>query len=138
MPRKPSFCTASVTGVAAPRSISHVRRFSSIPYTRSTRAGRSAGATTASRRAPSSSTAGTSTGEAAANWQRSAFYHLLTTGADEVRRRIGLGDPADFLLSRICAATPEPERSRFVSVGRYALRGVGRAQELFTLDPSPS
>src|ERR1700738_2940164 len=39
----------------------------------------------------------TSAGEAAAAWQRSAFYHLLTTGADEVRRRIGHGDPADFL-----------------------------------------
>jgi adenylate cyclase len=37
---------------------------------------------------------------------------------------------ADF-----AAATPEPERSTLVSVGRYALRGVGRAQELFTLDP---
>jgi len=37
---------------------------------------------------------------------------------------------ADFV-----AATPEPERSWIVSVGRYALRGVGRAQELFTLDP---
>ena len=24
----------------------------------------------------------TNTGEAAANWQRSPFYHLLTTGAD--------------------------------------------------------
>jgi len=33
-------------------------------------------------------------------------------------------------------ATPEPERSRLVSVGRFALRGVGRAQELFTLDPA--
>ena len=38
---------------------------------------------------------------------------------------------ADF-----AASTPEPERSRPVSVGRYALRGVGRAQELFTLDPA--
>ena len=37
---------------------------------------------------------------------------------------------ADFV-----AATPEPERSWLVSVGRYALRGVGRSQELFTLDP---
>jgi adenylate cyclase len=37
---------------------------------------------------------------------------------------------ADFV-----AATLEPERSWIVSVGRYALRGVGRAQELFTLDP---
>jgi adenylate cyclase len=30
---------------------------------------------------------------------------------------------------------PEAKRSALVSVGRYALRGVGRAQELFTLDP---
>jgi adenylate cyclase len=30
---------------------------------------------------------------------------------------------------------PETERSEFVSVGRFALRGVGRAQELFTRDP---
>ena len=29
---------------------------------------------------------------------------------------------------------PEGDRPRLVSVGRYALRGVGRAQELFTLD----
>jgi len=47
----------------------------------------------------------TDAGEAAADWQRSAFYHLLTTGADEVRRRIGCGDPADFLhLDRLRAA----------------------------------
>jgi len=26
-------------------------------------------------------------------------------------------------------------RKKLVSVGRYALRGVGRPQELFTLDP---
>ena len=26
-------------------------------------------------------------------------------------------------------------QTRFVSVGRYALRGVGRPQELFTIDP---
>ena len=32
-------------------------------------------------------------------------------------------------------ALPEEERRKLVSVGRYALRGVGRAQELFTLDP---
>ena len=39
------------------------------------------------------------------------------------------------LSSEFAAATPEPERSTLVSVGRYALRGVGRAEELFTLDP---
>ncbi|WP_152046761.1 adenylate/guanylate cyclase domain-containing protein [Aureimonas psammosilenae] len=32
------------------------------------------------------------------------------------------------------ALAPE-ERNKLVSVGRFALRGVGRAQELFTLDP---
>ena len=38
----------------------------------------------------------TNEGEAAANWQRSAFYHLLVTGGDELRRRLGLGEPTDF------------------------------------------
>ncbi len=40
------------------------------------------------------------------------------------------------LSSEFVALTPEPERSTLVSVGRYALRGVGRAQELFTIDPA--
>jgi adenylate cyclase len=39
------------------------------------------------------------------------------------------------LLSQAFVAAADPEdRGRFVSVGRYALRGVGRAQELFTLE----
>jgi adenylate cyclase len=42
----------------------------------------------------------------------------------------------DVLLSQAFAdAVPSLERRRLVSVGRYALRGVERAQELFTLDP---
>jgi adenylate cyclase len=44
-------------------------------------------------------------------------------------------DRSVVLSSAFAAATPEPERSKLVSVGRYALRGVGRAEELFTLDP---
>ncbi len=40
------------------------------------------------------------------------------------------------MSSDFAAATPHPERDALVSVGRYALRGVGRAQELFTLDPA--
>jgi len=44
-------------------------------------------------------------------------------------------DRSVVLSSEFAAATPEPERSTLVSVGRYALRGVGRAEELFTLDP---
>ena len=45
-------------------------------------------------------------------------------------------DRSVVLSSSFVEVTPEPERSRLVSVGRYALRGVGRAQELFTLDPA--
>jgi len=44
-------------------------------------------------------------------------------------------DRSIVVSSEFVAATPEPERSTLVSVGRYALRGVGRAAELFTLDP---
>ena len=44
-------------------------------------------------------------------------------------------DRSVVLSSEFVDAAPEPERSWLVSVGRYALRGVGRAEELFTLDP---
>jgi adenylate cyclase len=44
-------------------------------------------------------------------------------------------DRSVVLSSEFAAATPKPERSNLVSVGRYALRGVGRAEELFTIDP---
>ncbi len=37
-------------------------------------------------------------GEALDNWQRSAFYYLWSGNENEVRRRIGFGDPADFIL----------------------------------------
>ncbi|HSI01096.1 MAG TPA: adenylate/guanylate cyclase domain-containing protein [Reyranella sp.] len=37
-------------------------------------------------------------GEAAEYWQRSPFFHLLQTGGEELRRRIGFGDPADFTI----------------------------------------
>jgi adenylate cyclase len=37
-------------------------------------------------------------GEGAANWQSSTFYHLWKSGTNELRRRIGLGDPVDFRL----------------------------------------
>jgi adenylate cyclase len=44
-------------------------------------------------------------------------------------------DRAIVVSSEFAAATPQPERANLISVGRYALRGVARAQELFTLDP---
>jgi len=37
-------------------------------------------------------------GELAAAWQRSPFFHLVQTGGEELRRRIGFGDPADYLI----------------------------------------
>jgi adenylate cyclase len=40
-----------------------------------------------------------------------------------------------LLSSAFRAAVSNSDRDRFVSVGRYALRGVGHSQELFTLDP---
>jgi adenylate cyclase len=45
-------------------------------------------------------------------------------------------DRGILLSSEFVAAIEESERWPFVSVGRYALRGVGRAKELFTLDPA--
>ena len=48
--------------------------------------------------APMIENGSTSTGEESERWQRRAFHHLLKIGDDEARRRIGCGDPADFLL----------------------------------------
>jgi adenylate cyclase len=40
-----------------------------------------------------------------------------------------------ILVSTAFAAASGASRDRLVSVGRYALRGVRRPQELFTLEP---
>ena len=40
-----------------------------------------------------------------------------------------------ILMSSAFVASVAEERRRFASVGRYALRGVGEPQELYTLDP---
>jgi len=54
----------------------------------------------------------------------------------EVSRIAGLCRSAEqeVLVSSAFAAALEPGRARLASVGRYALRGVGRAQDLFTLE----
>ncbi|WP_428671221.1 adenylate/guanylate cyclase domain-containing protein [Reyranella sp.] len=41
-----------------------------------------------------------------------------------------------LISSDFAEMLPEAPRATLVSVGRYALRGVGRAKELFTLDPA--
>jgi adenylate cyclase len=44
----------------------------------------------------------------------------------------------EVLLSAAFAGACGAARQRLVSVGRYALRGVGQPQELFTLEPDPN
>ena len=45
-----------------------------------------------------------SVGEMEEKWQRSAFFHLHQTGKREVRRRLGMGEPADFYLLDVMKA----------------------------------
>ena len=56
----------------------------------------------------------TAEGEAAANWHKSIFFHLLTTGADEMRRRIARGDPTDFGTLEELKAEGETDYIAFV------------------------
>ena len=44
-------------------------------------------------------------------------------------------DRAVLVSSAFAAAAADADRTGFVPVGRYALRGVGRPQEPFTLEP---
>lgn len=65
-------------------------------------------------------------------------FTVVGPAVNEVSRIAAMCRSVDrpvVLSADFAAATPEPERARLVSVGRFALRGVGRAQELFTLDP---
>jgi adenylate cyclase len=64
----------------------------------------------------------TNVGEAAENWRRSAFFHLLSTGADEVRRRLGLGEPTDFLNLDVLKAEGTTDFVAFAH--RFASDGV--------------
>ncbi|HWK66266.1 MAG TPA: adenylate/guanylate cyclase domain-containing protein [Rhizobiaceae bacterium] len=64
-------------------------------------------------------------------------FTVVGQAVNEVSRIVAMCRSAerDILISPAFRdALPEMERQQLVSVGRYALRGVGRAQELFTLD----
>ena len=66
-------------------------------------------------------------------------FTVVGAAVNEVSRIATLCRSVDrhLLISEAFAeATPPDRRSRLVSVGRYALRGVGRAQDLYTLDPA--
>ncbi|HEY5741752.1 MAG TPA: adenylate/guanylate cyclase domain-containing protein [Terrimicrobiaceae bacterium] len=65
-------------------------------------------------------------------------FTVVGPAVNEVSRIASMCRSVDrpiLMSSEFAAATPQPERENLVSVGRYALRGVSRAQELFTLDP---
>ena len=64
-------------------------------------------------------------------------FTVIGPAVNEVSRIAAMCRSVDqpLLLSSAFADSAAAHRHRFVSVGRYALRGVGRPQELFTLDP---
>lgn len=65
-------------------------------------------------------------------------FTVIGPAVNEVSRIVSLCQSVDrsvLVSAAFQAATPQAERAALVSVGRYALRGVGRAQDLFTLDP---
>ena len=64
-------------------------------------------------------------------------FTVIGPAVNEVSRIAAMCGSIDqpLLISSAFAAAARDETGRFVSVGRYALRGVGRPQELFTLDP---
>jgi len=65
-------------------------------------------------------------------------FTVVGPAVNEVSRIVALCrsvDRASLLSADLVAAMSPTERAKFVSVGRYALRGVGRATELYTIDP---
>jgi adenylate cyclase len=64
-------------------------------------------------------------------------FTVVGPAVNEVSRIASLCRSVDqqlLISSAFAAALGEP-KSRLVSVGRYALRGVARPQDLYTLDP---
>ena len=63
-------------------------------------------------------------------------FTVVGPAVNEVSRIAAMCRSVDqpILMSAAFAASVAEERRAFASVGRYALRGVGKPQELFTLD----
>ena len=64
-------------------------------------------------------------------------FTVIGPAVNEVSRIVSMCRSVDrdvLASAEFVAATSPAERARFASVGRFALRGVRRAQELFTLD----
>jgi adenylate cyclase len=67
-------------------------------------------------------------------------FTVVGPAVNEVARIAAMCRSVDqpILISSAFAASVAPERRRFASVGRFALRGVGKPQELYTLDADAS
>ena len=66
-------------------------------------------------------------------------FTVVGPSVNEVSRIASMCRSVDrhlLVSSDFLTAAPKEDRAGFVSVGRFALRGVGRAQELYTLDPA--
>lgn len=64
-------------------------------------------------------------------------FTVIGPAVNEVSRIASMCRSVDLNLlisSDFAAAIPEQQRTELACVGRYALRGVQRAQELYTLD----
>lgn len=69
----------------------------------------------------------TAQGEAAADWEKTVFFHLLTNGGEELRRRLG-ADPTDsetekLLLGRRAGSTGAGDRTDFASIEELRAEG---------------
>jgi adenylate cyclase len=64
----------------------------------------------------------TNEGEAAENWRRSVFFHLLQSGEKMLRRRLVVGDPVDFLSFK--QARDEGMTDYIALIHRFAAEGV--------------
>jgi adenylate cyclase len=61
-------------------------------------------------------------GQAAENWRRSTYYHLLLSGEDFLRRRIGPGHPEDFSILKDLRA--EGQTDYLVLIHRFEAEGA--------------
>jgi adenylate cyclase len=66
-------------------------------------------------------------------------FTVVGPAVNEVSRIAGLCRSVDqpLLISSAFAAAIDEPKELLVSVGRYALRGVGKPQDLYTLEPEP-
>ena len=64
----------------------------------------------------------TNEGEAAENWRRSVFFHLLQSGEKMLRRRLVAGDPVDFLSFK--QARDEGMTEYIALIHRFAAESV--------------